>query len=148
MKQTKTANYTSEIAIIMGKEDFWELVSNSKDNDIYKSYSLILESTKVQIDNMVVMHFKAAKWNESGNNVKFIMNFLRKDADGFGFIRLGENIDDVESEHKDSDNGGDFYGYAGVVATRWSRSIYGNDFSQVTKRKICVQEGEQIDLLA
>ena len=120
--------YRSDVGIAIMKTDFDNLIKLSKENG---SYKLLQEAdTIVERDDRVILRFVSIKWYDGDKDVDFIIHFLNHIADGYGYIEIGEDYNDITSEYKDSENGLTFYDYVSLV------------------REVYIPEGKEISLPA
>lgn len=79
--------YRSEVAIAIDK----------KHSESFLSMLEIDPDETIQTSRGVVVTFSCIKWYEEYEYIDLIMNFLKKlDDNEYGFVRLGEDLDDVE----------------------------------------------------
>ncbi|MEG1564201.1 MAG: hypothetical protein RR365_10815 [Bacteroides sp.] len=82
----------------------------AKSDDSNGAYELLKCADKITaFDNKVVIHFDWVKWYEDYASVRFIVSFLHNEADGYGFVEIGENEDDITSSYFESEDGTSFY---------------------------------------
>lgn len=97
--------YRSDVSITMYQEDFDMMVKRAiedKNDDalgLIKYASLYQDNTK----NAITMFWDCVKWYDRYNDVSFIMSFIRSDDVQYSFIRVGEEVGDIEEECNDND---------------------------------------------
>ena len=96
--------YYSNVAITLYEEDFETLIRRAAEEatgalDLIKYASLYKDDTH----NTITMNWSSVKWYEGYGDVGFIMSFIRSGDTQYHFIRIGEEVGDVEEENNDED---------------------------------------------
>lgn len=101
--------YRSEVSIAMFESDFEKLVEDAKTNSEL-GYDLlkcgVVELHKRKIEDVVVIYWDSLKWYEEYEDVNYIMDYLRHLVDinrPYKYIRIGEDIGDVEVDENYTD---------------------------------------------
>jgi hypothetical protein len=94
--------YRSEVALALSKEAYNNMPENVKNafNEIG------WKNPNSENENSVIFYNDWIKWYESDNEINLIENFISNLEDKhFGFIRLGEDNEDIEFKGKYFDFG-------------------------------------------
>lgn len=95
--------YYSDVAITMRQNDFNDMVKYAvtKNNDyalrLIKSASLY----ENDIEDTITMLWNCIKWYEDYEDVSFITEFIMSNGVQHHFIRIGEDMSDVETRYTD-----------------------------------------------
>lgn len=86
--------YYSEVAIAMWQDDLKEMfaLASSKDNAL----NLLKNAEIRESGNKSVIYWVSVKWYDDYDDVKFIRSFLEKNNKEYYFVRVGEEIGDIE----------------------------------------------------
>lgn len=86
--------YYSEVAIAMWQDDLKEMfaLASSKDNAL----NLLKNAEIRESGNKSVIYWVSVKWYDGYDDVKFIRSFLEKNNKEYYFVRVGEEIGDIE----------------------------------------------------
>lgn len=86
--------YYSEVAITMWQDDLKEMfaLASSKDNAL----NLLKDAEIRESGNKSVIYWDSVKWYDGYDDVKFIRSFLEKNNKEYYFVRVGEEIGDIE----------------------------------------------------
>lgn len=96
--------YRSDVSITMYQEDFDAMVQRaSSENE--EALSLIKYATLFQDakNKTVTMFWNCVKWYDNFEDVGFIESFIKKEGVQYRFIRVGEEMGDIEEESNDDD---------------------------------------------
>lgn len=96
--------YRSDVSITMYQEDFDAMVkSAASENE--EALSLIKYATLFQdVKNKTrTMFWNCVKWYDDFEDVGFIESFIEKEDVQYRFIRVGEEMGDVEEKFNDND---------------------------------------------
>lgn len=86
--------YYSEVAIAMWQDDLKEMfaLASSKDNAL----NLLKNAEIRESGNKSVIYWISVKWYDGYDDVKFIRSFLEQNNKDYYFVRVGEEIGDIE----------------------------------------------------
>lgn len=86
--------YYSEVAIAMWQDDLKEMfaLASSKDNAL----NLLKNAEIRESGNKSVIYWNSVKWYDGYDEVKFIRSFLKQNNKEYYFVRVGEEIGDIE----------------------------------------------------
>lgn len=86
--------YYSEVAIAMWQDDLKEMfaLASSKDNAL----NLLKNAEIRESGNKSVIYWNSVKWYDGYDDVKFIRSFLEQNNKEYYFVRVGEEIGDIE----------------------------------------------------
>ncbi|MEG1725860.1 MAG: hypothetical protein RR313_10750, partial [Anaerovoracaceae bacterium] len=102
--------YKSEVGIVLKKPDYEKLVCMAKENLENGVYETLKYADKIiDLDEKVAIHFEWIKWYETIDGIGAVMDFLYEEADGYGFVEVGEDTNDITTEYSDSEDGTGFY---------------------------------------
>lgn len=90
--------YYSDVAIGLREEDFQALWEQEEEYD-YTILQEIFESKRTD-DGDVVFTIEGVKWYEGFEEIKRIIDFLdglERQEKPYSFVRIGENLEDIES---------------------------------------------------
>lgn len=89
--------YYSDVAITMGYEDFRALVGKFKDEKDTYEFLRYAEISRIHDYDAVTVQWNAIKWFETlSSPCGRIMKYLHSEDVPFYFLRVGEEIDDME----------------------------------------------------
>lgn len=94
--------YRSDVSITMYQEDFDMMVKCAEsENEV--ALSFIKDATLYQdVKNKIItMFWNCVKWYEDFEDVGFIESFIKRDGMQYRFIRVGEEMGDIEEEFND-----------------------------------------------
>lgn len=94
--------YRSDVSITMYQKDFDVMVKRAASEN-EEALSLIKYATLYKDENneIVTMFWSCVKWYDNFEDVSFIESFIKRDGIQYHFIRVGEEIGDIEEEFND-----------------------------------------------
>lgn len=118
--------YYSEVAIAMWQDDLKEMfaLASSKDNAL----NLLKNAEIRESGNKSVIYWNSIKWYDGYDEVKFIRSFLKQNNKDYYFVRVGEEIGDIEEINSTNDGYelyGEMYPEQSIVVTNYN--IVNND---------------------
>ena len=124
--------YRSEVAIVIGEDDFNELKRNDKVRELLKCAEIIRYLNSSQ--NIISIYWDWIKWYETYEDVNIIENFLdnlQEKEHSYHFVRVGEELEDIEERYYEGENDElETWDYVGI-----SRQV-----------EFYLPEGEQIEI--
>ena len=125
--------YYSDVAIAIRKRDakrLFDEVAKRPDEDIVKWFvsnrmeEFNINDADPNPDGVQVLRWYGVKWYDEFEEVQYIMNFIRSLGYGnYEFMRIGEDVDDVERE--------------GEIAYKKDKDCVYSDYVLYLEREIC-----------
>ena len=93
--------YRSNVYIAMTKTRYKDMIAEalcSKEDDLEK---LFIYPDKIHYDdysNIIAFEIYDVKWYNEYSEVNFVENFVFNSEDGYSFVRIGEEFEDVDHQ--------------------------------------------------
>lgn len=97
--------YLSDVSITMHQDDFDNLVRRAITESNEDALNLIKQASLYKDDekNIITILWNFVKWYKNYNDVDFVMSFIRDGDVQYHFVRVGEEMGDIEEEYNDDD---------------------------------------------
>ena len=106
-------DYRSDVYITMTKTRYKDMLAEAIcSGEKLETLVLFADKTYEDDSNMIVLKIYNVKWYSDYPETRFIEDFLYSSEDGYHFVRIGEEFEDVERQSDDGYYGEEKWNYA------------------------------------